>query len=341
MAGRQELLPIHGVDLDRSNPRIRRFLEIYEGEITDERIALALDIAGDAGTEGGKGATTPERLRNSIIANRGIIQPIIVNRGADGRLTCIEGNTRLYLYRQFDRDTVEGDWSQIPAMVHDVLDADGIDAIRLQAHLVGPRAWDAYSKAKYQWELYNRHMMPLDRLVDLCGGDRRDVQKSINAYSDMEEHYRKLHGPEDFYDTQKYSGFVELQNNKVKTAIFSAGFTLDDFASWIKSGKIAGLASVRQLPRVLNDSKARSVFIKKGLKAALDAIEQPDIGNDLRAASMGQLSRALLEKVEGLPFSELQRLRNNPDDDVVRHLADTYEALRNLIAELGQLEDVG
>lgn len=337
MAGIQMDLPIDAVELDRTNPRIRRYLEHFEGEVTDDHIALALDIAGDAGSEG-KGATTPERLRNSIRANGGIIQPIIVKRDPTGHMVCIEGNTRLYLYRQFHRDQVPGDWSRIPAIVHDILDDEGVDAIRLQAHLVGPRAWDAYSKAKYQWELQNKHMMPLERLVDLCGGDKRDVQKSINAYSDMENHFRKLHGPEEYYDTQRYSGFVELQNNKVKTAIFNAGFTLDHFAQWLKSDKIGGLAGVRQLPRVLNDPKARAVFIKKNLKAALDAIEQPDIDSDLKSASLGQLARALREKVETLQFAELQRLRNEPDDDVIRHLGDALEAVRNLLSELGQLD---
>ena len=335
MAGIQKDLPIGDVELDRVNPRIRRFLESYEGELNDERIALALDVAGEAGEEG-KGASTPEKLRNSILANRGIMQPIIVNRQSDGRLVCIEGNTRLYIYRQFHSQGVEGDWSTIPAIVHDRLAGDGIDAIRLQAHLVGPRAWDAYSKAKYQWELHYKHMMPLDRLVDLCGGDRRDVQQSINAYADMENHFRKLHDSGEYYDTQRYSGFVELQNNKVKTAILRAGFSLDDFATWIKDGRIGGLASIRQLPRVLADKKARAVFLKKGIKAALDAIEQPEVNTDLRNSSISQLARALTEKIEGIPFVELQRLRAHPEDDAVRYIVDALEALQSLTSELNK-----
>ena len=31
-AGTFDLLPVADVELDRANPRIRRFLEIYEGE---------------------------------------------------------------------------------------------------------------------------------------------------------------------------------------------------------------------------------------------------------------------------------------------------------------------
>jgi hypothetical protein len=335
MAGVQRDLPIYDVELDHENPRIRRFLESYEGELTDDQIGLALDVAGEMADDG-KGATTPEKLRNSILAHKGIMQPIIVNRHPDGRLICIEGNTRLYIYRQFHTGGVEGDWSKIPALVHDDLTGDGVDAIRLQAHLVGPRAWDAYSKAKYQWELHYKHMMPLDRLIDLCGGDRRDVQKSINAYADMENHFRKLHETGEYYDTQRYSGFVELQNNKVKTAILKAGFTLDDFATWIKDERIGGLVTIRQLPRVLADKKARAVFLKKGIKAALDSIEQPEVSSDLRNASISQLARVLTEKIEGIPFVELQRLRAHPEDDAVRHIADALEALKSLTAEINQ-----
>jgi hypothetical protein len=202
--------------------------------------------------------------------------------------------------------------------------------------LVGPRAWDAYSKAKYQWELHYKYLMPLDRLVDLCGGDRRDVQKSINAYADMENHFRKLHEPGEYYDTQRYSGFVELQNNKVKTAILKANLTLDDFATWIKDGRIGGLVTIRQLPRVLADKKARGVFLKKGVKAALDSIEQPEVSADVRNASISQLARALTEKIESIPFLELQRLRANPDDDGVRHILDALDALQSLTAEINQ-----
>ena len=333
MDGKQENLPVDLVELDRDNPRIRRFLEDYEGELTDDRIALALDVAADTG-EDGMGATSPEKLRNSILANQGIMQPIIVNRLADGRLICIEGNTRLWIYRDFNATDVEGDWSTIPAIVHDGLDGFEVDAIRLQAHLVGPRAWDAYSKAKYQWELHYKHMMPLDRLVDLCGGDRRDVQRSINAYADMENHFRKLHEPGEPYLTQRFSGFVELQSTKVKTAILKAGFNLDAFAAWIKEGKIKGLAGVRQLPRVLSDKKARDIFTKKGLKAALDTLEKPEVNSTLRDASIGQLARVLTEKLEGLPWSEIQRLRADSDDDMLRYLMDAQESLTTFLAEL-------
>jgi hypothetical protein len=212
-AGKLMLLPIEQVELDRTNPRIRRFLESYSGEPTFDQIALALDVAG-SGKDEAQGATTPEKLKRSILSNGGIMQPIIVNKQPDGRHVCVEGNTRLYIYRSFVAEGAEGDWTHIPALVHEQLSLRDVDAIRLQAHLVGPRAWDAYSKAKYLWELQFKELMPLDRIVEFCGGNRREVTTAIQAYADMEHYYRSICDSDD-YDTERYSGFVELQSTKV------------------------------------------------------------------------------------------------------------------------------
>jgi hypothetical protein len=330
-SGRLMLLPVLNVELDQTNPRIRRFLENYSGAPTYDQIALALDVAGSG--DDGQGATTPEKLKNSILTNRGIMQPIIVNKQADGRMVCVEGNTRLYIYRTFLSENVEGDWSEIPALVHESLSPTDVDAIRLQAHLVGPRAWDAYSKAKYLWELQHKELMPLDKLVAFCGGNKRDVTIAIQAYADMETYYRPICVSDDF-DTERYSGFVELQNARVKDAILRAGFTLKDFASWIRNNNIKNLVEVRALPRVLLDKKARDIFVKKNMKAALDVMEKPELTAGLRGASIGQLSRALREAIEQIPYVEFNRLRATPEDDTVRYISEAHDALRQLISDL-------
>jgi hypothetical protein len=330
-AGKFALLPIETVELDQTNPRIRRFLEIHQGEPTYDQIALALDVAG--GTDDSQGATTPEKLRNSILTNGGIMQPIIVNKQADGKLVCIEGNTRLYIYRSFVADETEGDWTKIPALIHEGLSCPDVDSIRLQAHLVGPRQWDAYSKAKYLWELQHKELMPLDRIVAFCGGNKREVTQSIQAYADMEHYYKPICDVND-YDTEKYSGFVELQNTKVKDAILKAGFDLTDFAKWLDKGNIKGLAQVRQLPRILPDKKARDVFLKKDVKAALDVLEKPELSAGLKGASIGQLARALTEAIESVPYAEVNRLRSNPEDDTVRYINDVLEALQSIVKDI-------
>lgn len=332
-AGKLTILPIDAIELDRTNPRIRRFLENYVGEPSYDQIALALDVAGSTREDGFQGATTPEKLKRSILSNGGIMQPIIVNKEADGRYVCIEGNTRLYIYRSFVAEEAEGDWQHIPALVHEQLTLRDVDAIRLQAHLVGPRPWDAYSKAKYLWELQYKELMPLDRIVEFCGGNRRDVTTAIQAYADMEHYYKSICDADDF-DTERYSGFVELQSTRVKDAILRAGFDLNHFAQWIRNNNIRNLQEVRALPRILSDKKAREIFLKKDVKAALDVIEKPELTVGLRGASISQLARALTDAVRSIRIEELRRYQENPDDDAVRYIEDALEELDYLSKQI-------
>jgi hypothetical protein len=131
-------------------------------------------------------------------------------------VTCIEGNTRLAIYKSFAEDKVNGSWDSIPAVVYESLAEEDIDAIRLQTHLVGPRPWDPYSKAKYLHYLRNREHMPFSMLVDYCGGSQKMVKESIDAFTEMEKYYRPLLQDKSEFDPRRFSGFVELQKPGVK-----------------------------------------------------------------------------------------------------------------------------
>lgn len=133
-------LSIDEIELDKSNPRIANYLDLYdESELTSETMALLLGSTSDACAS----------LRESIKENKGIVHPIIVNHFNDGRYVVIEGNTRLQIYRDFRKKGVPGNWETIKSIVYENVNEEKMDSIRLQAHLVGPREWDAYSKAKY------------------------------------------------------------------------------------------------------------------------------------------------------------------------------------------------
>jgi hypothetical protein len=147
-AGKHQSVVVEDIELDRSNPRIRKFLEMYGQDPTPDQIFLALG-AGNEDEAGSSTSTTFEKLKQSIITNGGIIQPVILNRRKDGALVCVEGNTRVALYKHFQKTGVKGTWTYIPALVHDEIDEASVHAIRLQIHLVGTRPWDPYSKAKY------------------------------------------------------------------------------------------------------------------------------------------------------------------------------------------------
>lgn len=323
-----ENVPIADIELDRDNPRIRRFLEMYP-EPTPEQVYLALGAGGEPAGEGG---SSFDKLKNSILSSKGIVQPVIINRKS-GVAVCIEGNTRVAIYRSFIEQGVAGDWTTIPAMVYTDLPEDRVDAIRLQVHLVGPRAWDPYSKAKYLHYLRTQELQPFERIIDFCGGSRREVVESIQAFSDMERFYRPL-VDEGRFDLTRFSGFVELQKPKVKEAVFAHGYSVGDFAQWIHTRKIDPLSTVRQLPAVLASPRARQVFLAQGMKKAIDVLDRPPNDTTLSNATLAQLARALTESVRKLELAELKELRANPDHETAVAILDALEELQGLSNEL-------
>lgn len=334
VAGTYETIPVEEIELDHSNPRIRKFLEMYGDSPTPEQIFLALGAGND--DEGGQqDGPTFQKLKQSIITNGGIIQPIILNRRSDGTLVCIEGNTRVALYKDFLTSGTPGSWSTIPALVHSEIDDAAVHAIRLQVHLVGPRPWDPYSKAKYLHELRHKEHLPFSTIVDFCGGRQTEVSTFIDAYIAMETYYRPIIADDGDFDTTRFSGFVELQKPGVKQAITQAGFDFKDFATWIRDNKLFPLRTVRVLPRILRNAKAREVFLKSGAREAEKLLEKPEVDKNLQDADLGQIARALTEKLATLPYEQYQALRADSTGDTVQALLDAQASLSQFIKDLG------
>jgi len=325
--GAHKLLPISDIVLDKENPRINTWLEIYKDDLSPERIQQALGMG--VGETDQESVPTFGKLRESILTNGGIIQPIIVNTLKDGTLVCVEGNTRVCLYRIFRDQNMAGNWDTIPAIVYEQLDEEEIDAIRLQAHLVGPRPWDAYSKAKYLTYLRNKEKWPFGKLVDYCGGSTKAVKESIGAFEDMEAHFRPIAEPSGGFDPTRFSGFVELQ--RIKTAILQEGYSPADFAEWMWDGKLHPLVTVRDLPEILKNPKAEEVFFKKGAAEARKFLDRPDLSKALEEATIEQLARALADAINKAKHAEIVEIQSDPNGQTFEFLLEARDAVKTII----------
>lgn len=328
-----EMVSVDHIALDTTNPRIAHALSSYTPPFTAEQVFLALNFGGSE-DESGSG-TTFHKLKQSILTNGGISQPVHLHQVGPSSYVSIEGNTRVALYQDFKRQAIPGAWDQIPSFVYADVRPEELHAIRLQAHLVGPRAWDPYSKAKYLHQLRTQQHYPFQMLVDLCGGNKRSIQESLEAYEDMEHYYRPLLQPGERFDTSRFSGFVELQKPGVKQAITEAGYSTADFAQWLRSGKIDRLADVRWLTRVLRHPRARAIFVAEDMEAAKRAVEAPALTDALERAGLPALARALTQSIQKLEFAELNRLRRDPSSPAVQDLTEVHESLSSLLEELG------
>ena len=336
------MLNVESILFDTDNPRIKMALEKYGEQLNADRIHFALRSA----TENAKGTSSYSSLRDSIRASGGIIAPITVITRNNG-FVCIDGNTRLAIYKQFNREKVAGNWSEIKAIVLEDADQRDIETIRVSAHLVGSREWPAYEKARYLHYLRNNKFMDYSEMIALCGGNKTDIERQIDAYHDMNEYYRDRVDDTAFH-IDRFSGFVELQKPKVKEAIFEAGLELENFGEWIRDGKIYRLADVRQLPKVLGDEKAKEMFLRGGPKSIEDAIKYLDrqaeqesqtVESEIKLgdASIYQLANILARRINEMPYSEWQVLRAKEHEDAVEQISD-LENLSDLLQKL--LEDV-
>ncbi len=338
MPEKQAAVQVSEIDFDTDNPRIKKAIEKYGGRLTPQQIHFALRSAANGP------ASSFSSLKDSIRASKGILSPItLIRRG--GRYICIDGNTRLAIYREFDKENVAGDWSRIKSLIIEGATQPDIEMRRVSAHLVGAREWPAYEKARYLHYLRNEKLWDYGRLIELCGGNKAEIERQIDAYHDMNEFYRDV-VDDTAFQIDRFSGFVELQKPRVKQAIFRAGLGLEDFGEWIRDGKIYRLEDTRKLPQVLADDQARNHFLSGGsrsIEEAVRSLERKRAANRntdkllLKDASITDLADTLAKRIDEMPYSQVWALRTSDREESREQVA----ALHEVGERLGSLlEDV-
>ena len=344
MASTYRTVPTNRIAFDDQNPRIKVALEKYGDKLDEQRIRFALQTA----TEGLSTTSSYRSLKDSIRAARGISIPIVVWRDGD-RFVCVDGNTRLAIYRELNDEGAPGDWTEIACLILDDPDPLDIETIRVTAHLVGAREWPAYEKARYLHYLRNVEFMDYDEMIARCGGNKNTITQQIDAFHDMNTFYRDVNN-DDAFKVDRFSGFVELQKADIKDSIFGAGFDLHDFGRWIRDGQIYRLADVRKLPRVLADHEAKDLFVNGGIRSIEGAIAVAEANRQetirpspaevsVADADMTTLADALLQKIKSLPREDYVALRDrqyDAADQDVDTLNDLAELLRDLLQDVAK-----
>lgn len=336
MRENHRMLDVRTIDFDTENPRIRMALTKYGDRLTSERIRFALKSMGAAPAD----AWSYESLRDSIRAMGGISVPITVVSRQSGYI-CVDGNTRLAIYTEFLERGARGNWKTIKAVVIDDANQRDIERIRVTAHLVGAREWPPYEKARYLHHLRYARVMDYGEMLQLCGGSRRDIERQIDAFHDLNAYYRDV-AHDDTSPTDRYGAFRELQRPATKDAIFAAGLDLQDFGKWIRDGKIVRPDDIRKLPQVLSDPEAKAMFLEGGRRSVEDAIRlmeqrrangQTETKTTLSNATLYQLAEVMGRRIDDLPYSEWRALKDQDNSGMRESLA----ILESLLAGLAGL----
>ena len=331
-------IPVARIILDERNPRIAHVVADVTSATPQEWSPMALGQHAPEDQESGS-ASTYSSLKASIRAYRGLISPIIVTPRDDGTYVVIEGNTRVAIFRELASEGSPGDWTTIPAIIQTDLQEDGEHAIRLQAHLVGPRPWRPYAKAKYLHDLYINQKMSISEILDYCGGNarKREIEEYIAAYKDMNQHYLPIvHAEGAQPDYSLFSSFKELQS--IKPALIRAGHSEAEFAQWVHDGRMAPQNMVRQLPRILAHPDARKQFFAHNAREAVKVLDQPGMNAVLGSASLDQIAIALAVKVRQLNWPDVQAMKQALDRQPAASLLECFEELRSVAEYLGATE---
>lgn len=280
-----------------------------------------------------EGQYSVENLRDSIKECGTINNPIQV-KSVDGKYVCVEGNTRLLIYKNLfdaaDTDEEREMWSHIPAQIFENITADQEARLKLTAHVVGARDWKPYSRAKYIQELKNTTSLDWQSITQVVGGSQAKMMKLYEAVVRFDEYYVPLTNER---SDMKFSHYIESQSDVIRGALERHNFSENDFAKWVEANKFRMAINVRKLPKILDNPDAKDAFIKGDYDDAAPylTVNTGEGATKLSAASVPALIEHLIEKVRSM---DKQYFENNPT--IILELEGLIEAIE---AAFDSIED--
>ena len=182
-------------------------------------------------------------LKEDIVTNQGLIDPLIVR---DGDFVVLEGNSRLAAYR-FLANKEPLRWSQVRCTIlPSDIDEKLVFALLGQYHLKGKKDWVPYEKAGFLYRRHREHAIELSVVCEELGISLKEAKHLVSVYEFMIAH--------DENDRERWSYYDEyLKSTKIKKARDEHS-TFDDFiVKQIRSGDVPTAMELRdKLPTICN-----------------------------------------------------------------------------------------
>ena len=318
-------IDIDRIILDQENPRIGLFKDSQiKPDLTQEEIEFALV---------NKNPQAFDKLKESIEANEGIINPIWVHPIDSEKFMIIEGNTRLVIYRKLREKYLNKEiYKKILCnILPKKISESQKNFIKLEAHLRGTTEWDSYEKARYLFILNDVEGYSVRALTKLTKMSEREIRLNIQAFLDMEKQYLPKY-QKDPTEVFKFSYFVEYEKNrKLKDAMKKQNLSIDDFCDWVGSGKIPRAMLVRDLNPILETNQSKKAFIEKGYETAMEklSILKPNLTSPL----FDNIAR-VIDGLKNLPSWEMSQIIEGEQPhkkELINELYDQVKKTKKLI----------
>jgi hypothetical protein len=126
-----------------------------------------------------------KKLKQSIVANDGLIDPLIVR---DGDFVVLEGNSRLAAYRILCKaNPIKWGTVKCALLPSDISDED-VFALLGQYHIIGRQDWAPYELAGYLYRRQKYHSVSPETMAKEMGLSAKAVSSDIRIYTFMVEH---------------------------------------------------------------------------------------------------------------------------------------------------------
>lgn len=213
-----------------------------------------------------------KQLKESIKANGGLIDPIIVR---DGDYVVLEGNSRLAAYRLLCK-TDSYKWGKVrctilPADIND----EAIFSLLGQYHIVGRKDWSPYEQAGYLCRMLESSKQPIEFLAKELGLTESKAKSLVDVYTCMREN--------NDMKTSQWSYYEELLKHRGNKKFIE---TVDGFEEKIlgdiKIGKIKQAIDIRNVLGVITNTpgKESKKVIQDIVKGDYDIYEGYEIIKD-------------------------------------------------------------
>lgn len=314
----RELWAVDKLKLDHHNPRLGYLLRQHKKPpaVDDKQLhKLLWDI------------DQVKALYQSVFQNGGLLEDPIVR--VDG--TVLEGNCRTVALRELKKKHPED--NRFARVFVRVLPSDvteeQMSLLLGELHIAGKIAWRAFDQAEYVWRMNKVYGKTYDFLATHLRWSRSKLSQKIGAYEETKAHLDRTGDPQGINRFSHFEEFMakkELRDRRESDPEF-----MREFGQWVLRGNFPESKDVRDLPPILQNEQATSVFEKEGIRAARVILENanPSMVSDLY--SVIDQAAAQLEKI---PMHEVLAIKegNEPRLDKLRRLA---KALRQLEAFAG------
>lgn len=219
-----------------------------------------------------------QSLYNDIM-NRGLQEPLVLYP----KTTLVaEGNCRLLCLKRLHKDAIKSNEPRLQKfkkisvlckrIVKDTPTAD-IDAYLTEIHVGRKKKWPEYNQAKLLYKLKHRDNLPLEEIAAISRSSRPTVTRKINCYTFTKQYHQEI--PQDMDYVKKFYFFWEFQHPDLEE-FRKKPSNIKKFMKWVYYGKFPISKDVRELPKVLKNSKAFAKFESKNMEEAIKILVEID-----------------------------------------------------------------